>query len=217
MKPSIVSVSLVFLFAVGGAQAKDFLFMNFVGWYENFHYSGKSCGKIEKDKNGETTGGTPQVGGGWRKLKKEKENKEGSYYSSRPSTGGFADPYASFDCNAAKVIKFGCDVTLVGVDSCDCQAQDSSRPTKLVKGKLSATQFEADKGVTDSIMFSVECCGASGCTPFQDQPQINLGIQQLPEDNNRDIRALAIFDLTDEDAIPDPEIVVRIGGGLKYE
>jgi len=33
MKPSIVSVSLVFLFAVGGAQAKDFLFMNFVGWY----------------------------------------------------------------------------------------------------------------------------------------------------------------------------------------
>lgn len=133
-------------------------------------------------------------------MKKEKN---------RRSTGGYADPYASFDCGEAdKFRKYACDVTLVGVNGCE----DISRPTRLIKGKFTLGQFDADNGVTDSTMFDVECCGISGCA-FQSQ--INLGIQQLPEDNSKDVRALAIYDLTDEDNVPDPEVVVRIGGGLK--
>ena len=38
MKSSIVSAGLVLLFVISSTQAKDFVFMNFVGWYGELHF-----------------------------------------------------------------------------------------------------------------------------------------------------------------------------------
>mmetsp|Transcript_10320 Transcript_10320/g.29018 ORF Transcript_10320/g.29018 Transcript_10320/m.29018 type:complete len:221 (-) Transcript_10320:173-835(-) len=220
MKISSLS-ALILATLTGRVAAGNFLFLNYQGWYENFgayddwHRNLAMWGEEwSKNPNLPATGSTMVAE---KKDKKKSDKVKGAAQSK--SAPGAIDPNASFDCYKDNKGMKGtmCDVVLVAVNNKHCP---TNRPTALAKGTFSDWQWNKTTGVSDAIEFTIECCGAGGCTPAMMPVEKYLYvIQQLPDGKNKVVPGLAVFGpvADDKNPIADGEktVIIRMGGGLK--